>query len=65
MRIAHVIDSMDVGGAEVIVASLCRIHREQGHEVEVHCLFRKGALGDELESEGFAVLVHGDRKSVV
>lgn len=59
MRIAHVIDSMEVGGAEVIVASLCRIHRKQGHEVEVHCLFRKGILGEELESEKFAVLVHG------
>jgi len=59
MRIAHVIDSMDVGGAEVIVASLCRIHREQGHQVEVHCLFRKGILGEELEAEGFSILVHG------
>lgn len=59
MKIVHVVDSMDVGGAEVVVAALCRSHRKQGHEAEVHCLFRKGVLGEELESEGFRVLLHG------
>ena len=41
------------------MASLCRIHRQQGHTLAIHCIFRKGALGEQLESEGFPVIVHG------
>jgi len=30
MKIAHVVDSMEVGGAETLVSQMCRLQREQG-----------------------------------
>ena len=65
MMIAHVIDSMDVGGAEAVVAALCRLQRAAGHTVTVHCLHEKGALGEQLEREAIPVLVHGPAASPV
>ena len=61
MVIAHVIDSLEVGGAEAVVAALCRSHLESGHRVEVHCLATAGRLAAELEQEGVAVSVHATR----
>ncbi|HTS61368.1 MAG TPA: glycosyltransferase [Candidatus Acidoferrales bacterium] len=57
MRIAHVIDSMDVGGAETVVAALCRLHAAAGHQVSVHCLFRGGAVAQRLETDGVPIFV--------
>src|SRR5690349_13038738 len=59
MVIAHVIDSMDVGGAEAVVAALCRLQMAAGHTVSVHCLLDKGAVAEQLESEGVRLVVHG------
>ncbi len=59
MRIAHVIDSMEIGGAEAVVAALCRLQAAAGHQVSVHCLFKGGTLAEKLETEGFPVFVHG------
>jgi len=56
LKIAHVVDSLEIGGAEMMVASLCRLHRASGHSLSVHCLFRGGLLAERLEQEGFAVL---------
>lgn len=58
MTIAHVIDSLEVGGAETVVAALCRSHAAAGHRVEVHCLMKAGPLAAELEHEGVPVHVH-------
>lgn len=58
MVISHVIDSLEVGGAEAVVASLCRAHRTAGHHVEVHCLVASGTLASELSREGVPVHVH-------
>ena len=58
MVIAHVIDSLEVGGAETVVAALCRAHAAAGHRVEVHCLMTAGPLAAELEREGVPVYVH-------
>ncbi|HEY7286744.1 MAG TPA: glycosyltransferase [Vicinamibacterales bacterium] len=58
MLIAHVIDSLEVGGAEAVVAALCRSHVRAGHRVEVHCLMARGRLAEELEQEGVAVFLH-------
>ena len=58
MLIAHVIDSLEVGGAETVVAALCRSHAAGGHRVEVHCLDTAGALAAELQQEGVPVYVH-------
>lgn len=59
MRIFHIVDSMEVGGAERLVLLMCRIQRERGHEPSVHCLLRVGVLGEELRAEGFDVRLHG------
>ncbi len=58
MVIAHVIDSLEVGGAETVVAALCRSHAAAGHRVEVHCLMTAGRLAVELEQEGVPVYLH-------
>lgn len=58
MVIAHVIDSMEVGGAEAVVAALSRLQRAAGHDVSVHCLHANGTIGRGLEAEGIQVCVH-------
>src|SRR5216684_1816603 len=50
---------MEVGGAEAVVAALCRLQAGAGHSVEVHCVMKGGALGDQLKAEGILVSVHG------
>jgi len=58
LRIAHVGDSMEMGGAEKLTATLCRLQRDRGHVASVHCLYRLGVLGEELRAEGFEVILH-------
>src|SRR5258705_13962585 len=65
MVIAHVIDSMEVGGAEAVVAALCRLQHAAGHTVSVHCLHEKGTVAEELEREDIPVHVHGPAGSAV
>jgi glycosyltransferase involved in cell wall biosynthesis len=55
MKIAHVIDSMEVGGAETLVAQMCRVQREQGHDPCVYTVATLGPLGERMRAEGFAV----------
>jgi glycosyltransferase involved in cell wall biosynthesis len=58
LSIAHVGDSMEMGGAEKLTATLCRLQRDRGHTASVHCLYRLGVLGEELQAEGFEVVLH-------
>jgi len=58
MKIAHVVDTMEVGGAEKLTSMLCRWQRERGHDPSVHCLYRLGPLGEQLQREGFEVVLH-------
>ena len=55
MKIAHVVDSMQVGGAETLVRQMCHLQREQGHEPEVYAIAALGALGERMRSDGFRV----------
>jgi glycosyltransferase involved in cell wall biosynthesis len=55
MKIAHVVDSMEVGGAEILVSQLCRLQREQGNDPRVYAVGRLGALGEQMQWEGFSV----------
>jgi glycosyltransferase involved in cell wall biosynthesis len=61
LTIAHVSYSLEVGGAEVLIAQLCRQFRERGQRVEVHALMKDGPVGDGLRQEGIPVLLHGPR----
>jgi glycosyltransferase involved in cell wall biosynthesis len=55
MKIAHVVDSMEVGGAETLVAQLCRLQRAEGHDPRVYAVLTLGPLGERMRAEGFIV----------
>ncbi len=55
MKIAHVVDSMEVGGAETLVSQMCRLQRQEGHEPRVYALTRLGVLGERMRADGFMV----------
>jgi glycosyltransferase involved in cell wall biosynthesis len=61
LRIAHVVDSMEMGGAEKLTATMCRLQRDRGHTASVHCLYAVGVLGEELQADGFEVILHRSR----
>lgn len=65
LAIHHVLDSLAVGGAEVLVSSLARAQKEAGHEVAVHCIVAAGPLAADLQRCGIAVLVHRTRSGAV
>src|ERR1039457_6968649 len=62
MKIAHIVDSMEVGGAETLVMQMCRLQREQGHDPRVYAVAGLGPLGEQMRSEGFIVQPHVGRK---
>jgi glycosyltransferase involved in cell wall biosynthesis len=55
MKIAHVVDSMEVGGVETLVAQMCSMQRDMGHELIVIVIGSLGPLGKRMLSEGFDV----------
>jgi glycosyltransferase involved in cell wall biosynthesis len=55
MKIAHVVDSMEVGGAETLVSQICCLQREQGHQPCVYAVGALGPLGERMQAEGFPV----------
>jgi glycosyltransferase involved in cell wall biosynthesis len=57
MKIVHVSESLRVGGAEVLVAQMCRQMRAWGRQVEAYTLDARGDLVDVLRAEGFRVVV--------
>jgi glycosyltransferase involved in cell wall biosynthesis len=61
MKIAHVVDSMEVGGAETVVAQMCRLQRAQGHNPCVYAIGTLGPLGEQMRKDGFAVETHVGR----
>jgi len=63
LNIAHVNDSMVMGGSEKLTAILCRQQRSRQHIASVHCLFLIGRLGEELRAEGFDVILHRSRSA--
>jgi glycosyltransferase involved in cell wall biosynthesis len=46
---------MEVGGAETLVFQLCHLQREQGHLPCVYTVGNLGALGEQMQKEGFTV----------
>jgi glycosyltransferase involved in cell wall biosynthesis len=63
MKIAHLADSMEMGGAEKLISQLCKWQRQQGHQPSVHCLYQVGVLGEELRADGFDVISHATAKA--
>jgi glycosyltransferase involved in cell wall biosynthesis len=59
VHIAHVTDSMEMGGAEKLTAMMCRMQRARGHRASVHCLYLVGVLGEQLKADGHEIILHG------
>ena len=59
MKIVHVVYSMEMGGAESLVAQLCWLQREHGHDVSVIAQATLGTLGERMRQGGFRVDVPG------
>jgi glycosyltransferase involved in cell wall biosynthesis len=55
-NILHVIHSLDVGGAERLVCDIAKGTVKDIFNVMICCLDRVGALGEELQLEGFRVM---------
>jgi glycosyltransferase involved in cell wall biosynthesis len=60
-QIDHVVDSLDVGGAERLVVLLAQHQRRHGAHVRVHTLFGLGALAEPLRADGVEIIEHGAR----
>ena len=60
MRILEVIDSLSVGGAEVLLKDLCRVWRESDAEVTVYLLHSTGGwIEDQLLANGTRIVRSG------
>jgi glycosyltransferase involved in cell wall biosynthesis len=59
LRIVHVIDGIDVGGAEVVLAGLVEQLQDSGHQNTVIALTGIGALGDRFAVAGAITLALG------
>lgn len=55
MRILHVIENLNTGGAEHMLVNLAIEQIKRNHQVEVLCLFEQGTLADKLTSIGVSV----------
>ncbi len=60
MKIVHAVYSMELGGAEMLVAQLGRMQRAAGHDVSVCAYSKLGPLGEVLRDEGLHVHVLGE-----
>jgi glycosyltransferase involved in cell wall biosynthesis len=60
MKIVHVVYSLEMGGAEVLVGQLSRLQRAQGHDVSVCAYSNLGVVGEALRAEGFDIHVPGE-----
>ena len=60
MKIVHVVYSLEMGGAEILVVQLCRVQRANGHDVSVCVYTSQGPLLDVLRADGFHVHVIGE-----
>lgn len=56
MNIAHLVETLEVGGLERVVLSLAKRQLTLGHSVSIACLYREGALAHEARSMGIEVL---------
>ncbi len=61
MKILHVVESLDVGGAEHMVVGLARLQALNGHSVSIACLFREGQLSKCARRAGADVVNIGKR----
>ena len=56
MRIAQLVEGLDIGGLERLAVDLAIAHRKAGHESSIYALFTPGALAPEAEAAGVSVV---------
>jgi glycosyltransferase involved in cell wall biosynthesis len=56
MRIAQLVENLDVGGLERMAVDLAIAHRKAGHESSIYALFSPGALAPEAAAAGVSVI---------
>ncbi len=59
MKIVHAVYALEMGGMEVLVGQLCRIQRQQGHDVTIFSYAGLGVIGERLKAEGFSIYIPG------
>jgi len=64
IRVVHIINDMEVGGAQRQVLNLFRAIDRRRFDLRLVCLAAKGAFGDQLKREGFEVVALGKRGRV-
>ena len=62
IRVLHVIDSLDLGGAQTVVVNLARFRDRSAIEMEVAPMHGRGVFADALEKEGVPVHFLSRRK---
>lgn len=56
MRIVHIVENLNVGGAEKVMLDLVARQRDAGHECRVICLFQEGEMAPRLTALGIPVI---------
>jgi glycosyltransferase involved in cell wall biosynthesis len=56
MRIAQLVEGLDIGGLERMTVDLAIAHRQAGHESSIYALFSPGAFAPEAEAAGVSVV---------
>ncbi|MBN1866152.1 GT4 family glycosyltransferase PelF [Candidatus Sumerlaeota bacterium] len=64
IQVVHVINSMEIGGAQRQVANLFHAIDRERFDMRLVCLERKGVLGEEIEKQGFRVEALRKRRGV-
>jgi glycosyltransferase involved in cell wall biosynthesis len=59
VRIAQVVETLNVGGLERLVVDLAIFQKQRGHEVRIFCLFSGGLLAQEAETYRVPCTVFG------
>lgn len=60
MKIVHMVYSLEMGGAEVLVKQLCTSQRSEGHDVSVVAYSKLGVVGEAMVADGFSIQVLGE-----
>lgn len=64
MRIHHILNEFNTGGAEMLVVALAAAQMRAGHEVVVHALSKEGPVSDALMKAGVPFKTHLARHPV-
>jgi sugar transferase (PEP-CTERM/EpsH1 system associated) len=56
LSIVHIVETLEIGGAEHVVVALASRQLQDGHDVSIACLFREGPLAHKARSLGITVM---------